>query len=361
MNVNSNQLRILHSVALLPVLFVPSSNAQETSELTEKPVCSINLDRPATMSNIASNALMHKYHKDADKVSGFLDAMRGKYSKGNELAVAVAKEFGVDEQDFFAAMEEYKHINCSHEGGGEEDAGKDAGKKAAEEISQFSEDVLFHVVLHEIGHGLVREFDLPILGNEETLADTFATHYIASRLPPERALRILKARVDSLMIEAREVPREEWTIKGEHNSDARRAYQIAASAIAYDAKAFKSLAAIVDMSESNFRGATDYGSEIHRSWRRILKSLWMPTGEKSTEARVIIEQESKFSDSLSAGKMVGELEDALKSFDWHSQVKLRFASGSGGAGWNRSTRTVTVHDGYIQRFISQGETAGQSD
>ena len=66
------------------------------------------------------------------------------HSKGNELAVAVAKEFGVDEQDFFAAMEEYKHINCSHEGGGEEDAGKDAGKKAAEEISQFSEEVLFH-------------------------------------------------------------------------------------------------------------------------------------------------------------------------------------------------------------------------
>ena len=95
-------------------------------------------------------------------------------------------------------------------------------KAADEVVSQFAEDVLFHVVMHELGHGLVREFDLPILGNEETLADTFATHYIVSRLPSERALQILKARVNSLMFEAREVPRDEWTVKGEHNSDARR-------------------------------------------------------------------------------------------------------------------------------------------
>ena len=229
-------------------------------------------------------------------------------------------------------------------------------KAADEVVSQFAEDVLFHVVMHELGHGLVREFDLPILGNEETLADTFATHYIVSRLPSERALQILKARVNSLMFEAREVPRNEWTVKGEHNSDARRAYQIAASAIAYDSDAFGSLATIVDMDESDVRSATDYGSEIHRSWRRILKPLWMPEGEKSSEARMIVEDESKFSRSLTEGKMVPELEKALKSFDWHSQVKVRFASGSGGAGWSRSARTVTVRDGYVERFNAQGES-----
>jgi hypothetical protein len=63
-----------------------------------------------------------------------------------------------------------------------------------------------------MGHALVREFDVPILGNEETLADAFATHYLTTYLR-DRALAVLDARVRSLMIEASEVPRARWTVK----------------------------------------------------------------------------------------------------------------------------------------------------
>jgi hypothetical protein len=38
-------------------------------------------------------------------------------------------------------------------------------------------------MVHELGHALIREFDLPILGNEETMADAFATHYLTTHLP----------------------------------------------------------------------------------------------------------------------------------------------------------------------------------
>lgn len=318
--------------------------------------CRVDLNKVGQMSDIASNALLLKFHKDEPKVHSYLEAAKRKYTtkerltQGKAFAIATAKEFSIDEKEFFAAIEEYKHVNCGH--------GVDGEARESvndEKISQFAEDVLFHVVMHEIGHGLVREFDLPVLGNEETLADTFATHYIVSQLAPERALRILKARVDSLMFEASEIPRDEWTVEGEHNSDARRAYQIVASAIAYDSGAFGSLAATIGMDQSNVRSAQDYGSEIHRSWRRILKPLWMPDGKQSLEARLVIENNSVFSKALSEGKLSSELEKAIKSFDWHSQVKLRFAEGEGGAGWSRSARTVTVRDGYIQRFNAQGQ------
>lgn len=222
-------------------------------------------------------------------------------------------------------------------------------------ITKFTENVLIHVVLHELGHGLVREFDLPVLGNEETLADAFATHYAVTKMP-DHALDILDARVASLMIEAEEVPRNEWTVKGEHNSDARRAWQIAALAIAHDSQKYAPLAKLVGMSQSDMRKAIDYGSEIHRSWRRILRPLQMPEGQTSNEARMAIDDDSVFAQSIRNGSLPKTIEEIVRSFDWHSQVTIRFSTGDGGAGWSRSKRAVTVNDDYVRRFNLQNAT-----
>ncbi|QEG21233.1 DUF4344 domain-containing metallopeptidase [Mariniblastus fucicola] len=343
--------RVIFCAAIAISFLFAATGLTQKSKSSEAIACRIDLNNVKHMSDIASNALMHEFHIDEPKVFGFLKTARKNHDDGKSLAVATAKEFGIAEADFLAAIEAYKHVNCTHEGGGESKS-EPAGDGT---ISPFAKDVLFHVVVHELGHALVREFDLPVLGNEETLADTFATHYIVSRMPKARASSILKARISSLMIEAEEVPRNEWTVKGEHNSDARRAYQIAATAIAYDSEAFGSLADLVEMTGSEFRGARDYGSELHRSWRRILKPLWMNDGMKSKEARLAIEDDSMFASALESGDFATELEAVLRSFDWHSQVTLRFASGDGGAGWNRSARTITVYDEYVRRFNAQGE------
>jgi len=223
-----------------------------------------------------------------------------------------------------------------------------------DEPGKFAEDVTLHVVLHELGHALVREFDLPVLGNEETLADAFATCFVIRHLP-DRANDVIFARVRSLMIEAAEVSRDEWTIEGEHNNDARRAHQIVALALAADAKAFSSLAKEIGMSEDAIDNAQDYGTEIHRSWRRILQPLMMPTGSLSKEVRLVIDEGSIFATAIKEGGLANDIRIVLQSFDWHSQVSVFFAEGEGGAGWNRSRRTVTVRDGYIKRFAKQGK------
>ena len=334
------------------------ANAQEPSTPNIDSLCDVDLSKPGQMADIISNTLTLVYKNDIVRVQVYLNSAKGKFKTGKELATAAAKKFGIDEKTFLATIEKYKHINCRHEGGGEANA---LNKKIAVnlEVSDFAEEVLVHVVLHELGHGLVREFDLPILGNEETLADTFATHYLVTRMPKERALKVLTARVASLMYEAEEVPRNEWTVKGEHNSDARRAYQIAAAAIAYDYDAYLSLALLVDMDEADIRRARDYGSEIHRSWRRILQPLSMPEGQLSSETRMVVEDDSMFSKAIDKRNLYAEFAAIIKSFDWHSQVTLRIASGDGGAGWSRSSRTITVHDEYIQRFNRQGKAIAE--
>jgi len=333
--------RTLAAVAVL----APTSSAQN-------PVadCSVDLARAGQMKDVVSNALMLGLERPEAAVKEFLVDAEKVYADGPALLKAAASHFKLAEADLATTVERYRHINCGHPIGPLR-AGQTAQSSIA--TTPFAENVTVHVVLHELGHALVREFDLPVLGNEETLADAFATHYLTAHMP-ERAFAVLQARVQSLMTEAAEVPRAEWDVSGEHNSDARRAHQITALAIAADPDKYAALAQVVGMSEGDVRSAKDYGTEIHRSWRRLLAPLWLPADAPVREARVKFDSNDGLLAQLRTSDALSDMTRALKRFDWHSQVTLRFAVGDGGAGWNRSKRTITVHSGYIERFVRQG-------
>jgi hypothetical protein len=87
----------------------------------------------------------------------------------------------------------------------------------------------------------------------------------------------------------------------------------------------------------------------------------MPDGERSQYARVTIDEGSIFAAAIESHKLDKEFAKFLGSFDWHSQVTVHFAGGKGGAGWNRSKRTITVHDEYIHRFNTQGALRSKQD
>lgn len=331
--------------------------------------CDIDLSLPGMMRDVLSNALVLGLGKPEAEVRKFLDATVERAKHGEQLLPPVAKQFAIDEVALKAEVERFRHCNCKHAPvpgqvplpTGLPDAVPAAVEPAVEPavvVTPFARDVLLHVVLHELGHALVREFDLPVLGNEETLADAFATHYLVHHLP-DRAPAVLEARVRSWLIEAAEVPRVEWPIHGEHDHDARRAFCTVALAVAADGKAYAKLAELVGMTEREVRRAKDYGAEVHRSWRRILQPLWMPQGQPSKEARVDCPANDPLFSQLHELGLVEELERAVRRFDWHSQVTVRFAPGDGGAAWSRSTRTVTVQAGYLRRFVAQGQVASQ--
>ena len=317
--------------------------------------CSIDLSVPGQMKDIVSNALLLGLNVPEPGVAAFLVGAEERYATGPELLRAAAEHFKVDEAVLAAEVEKFKHCNCSHGpvvDGAPAPRADGQPRDDGAEVSAFAKDVTLHVVLHELGHALVREFDIPVLGNEETVAEAFATYYLTTYLP-DRAVDVLTARTTSLMIEAGEAAKVDWS--GEHDHDARRAYQIAALAVAADPEKYKAVAAVVGMSEEDIREARDYGAEIRRSWRRVLAPLWMPDGAPSDEARVLYNAESGFIHSLCAGGLASEIESAVKRFDWHSQVTIRFVAGDGGAAWSRSSRTITVHSAYVRRFVEQGD------
>ena len=343
-------------------LVTMSAIAQEQEASVIK--CTVDLARTGSMKDIVSNALMVGLKHPESEVSAFLKGAETRFSTGQKLLKAAAAHFEISEAALTLEVEKFEHCNCEH---GSLVEGQRTlkvkghptalpARERAVEVSKFAKDVTLHVVLHELGHALVREFDLPVLGNEETVADAFATHYLTTYLP-DRAVDVIKARTTSLMIEAREIPREEWSVSGEHNNDARRAFQIAALAVAADPKKYSAVAQIVGMSEQQIKRSIDYGAEIHRSWRRVLGPLWMPHGVASSEGRVVWDPKNPFVKQLCSDGLAEELASVIKRFDWHSQTTIHFVEGDGGASWSRSKRTITVHGEYVRRFVEQGKVA----
>ena len=314
------------------------------------------------MKDIVSNVLLRAEQKPESEVKAFLKDAHRNYATGDDLLKAAADHFKIDQKRFAQLVEHWRHINCKHAaipGYAVPDTALEAttGETLSPvPVSVFAADVTLHVVLHELGHAVIREFDLMVLGNEETMADAFATHLLTEHFP-EHAVRVISARVRSLMIEANEVLRDQWAVRGEHDNDARRAYQIAALAIAADKEKYAGVAEIVGMSKRDIDKACDYGSDIHRAWRRTLSPLMMPAGKVSKEARFRADESTR--PFVDAGKpsLASTIESALQRIDWHSQVTVEFVRDSGGAAWSRSKRTVTVNSEYLQRFIAQGVKA----
>ena len=341
----------------------PPAGVEPKPQLPAMPTCNSDFATPKGIRDTISNVLLRAERRPESEVKAFLrlDAVK-RFATGDELRDAAADHFNIDRKRFETLVEYWRHINCKHAavpGYAVPDAVLEVAAGAALSpvpVSAFAADVTIHVVLHEMGHAVIREFDLMVLGNEETMADAFATHMLTEHFP-EHAARVLSARVTSLMIEADEVPRDQWTVRGEHDSDARRAYQIAALAIAADASKYESVADLVGMSERERKIARDYGSDIHRAWRRTLAPLMMPEGKHSKEARFRADEATREFVDAGDPSLRATVESVLKRIDWHSQVTVDFVGGDGGAAWSRSNRTITVNGEYLRRFITQGVKA----
>src|SRR5690349_24698059 len=96
---------------------------------------------------------------------------------------------------------------------------------------------------HELGHGVIGEFNLPVLGREEDAADAFATLallYVGS----DFAHRVLEDAARGLLtLAARDMKLgHEPAFYDEHGLDQQRAYQIVCFMVGSDPKAFRAVA-----------------------------------------------------------------------------------------------------------------------
>ena len=123
-------------------------------------------------------------------------------------------------------------------------------------VSSFGVNVATHVLYHELAHALIREFHLPVLANEEAMADTFST--VAVTLwHRDSAPSIIHDRVRSWLFEDSQVLPENYDFKGEHLLDIRRAYQAGCLFYGLDPAEFTDHVAFLEFSKHDLAECSD--------------------------------------------------------------------------------------------------------
>jgi Putative metallopeptidase len=141
---------------------------------------------------------------------------------------------------------------------------------------------------HELGHVLIAEMHLPLLGREEDAADTYAalrmltfgTSFSQHELAQAAQGWFLNDRRDQ---EVGEKP----LYYDEHNLSQQRAYQILCLMVGSDPDKFKGLADQVKMPEERQRSCKRDFAKTSEGWQTVLKPWFREPGDPETKIDVI--------------------------------------------------------------------------
>lgn len=213
-------------------------------------------------------------------------------------------------------------------------------------ISEPTENALLHVLAHEIGHAILREFDLPIIGPEEDIADDFATIYIYMTFP-DRAADIIRARALQNMADG-----TQQGMFSEYRNDDQRAGRSVCLLYGQDPERFSDLAAEFGLEGDEAEACQDFAPEVGRSWRRILDNYRMPSDARVTEVGLSV-AESPYAQALANSAFRNDTYTLVSAIDWHSRVTVSLEECDGSSFWSRNGRRMTICSGYIARFEQQ--------
>jgi hypothetical protein len=226
-------------------------------------------------------------------------------------------------------------------------------------------NVLF-VLAHEVGHALIREMELPVLGKEEDAADALAT-VVAVKMASSFADRvIINAARGWFLSDQRDkkdgVPNDYYD---QHGMDLQRAYNIVCMLVGADRKKYESLANEVKLPEERQATCRDDWVNASWSWQQVLK----PHMRKPDEPRTKIEVKynppgADYAALAQIGQKLQILETIATwlsdDFKWKVPVSVEMEiCGESGARWEWKTRRIIVCYEIIREFSQLFRDYGQ--
>ena len=148
----------------------------------------------------------------------------------------------------------------------------DAQARQMESLVEFVVGNMLFVAVHEMGHGLIAEMRLPVLGREEDAADSFAI-VTGINMGTDMSYRVLAEATKGWFLSDKRDTRdgEPMAYYDEHGLNQQRAYQIVCLMVGADPVRFKELADQTKLPEDRRETCRRDYSTAEFSWDFVLK------------------------------------------------------------------------------------------
>jgi hypothetical protein len=210
-------------------------------------------------------------------------------------------------------------------------------------------NILF-VSTHEMGHALISEMDLPVLGREEDAADEFAILTALKHGEKDFSDRVLIESAKGWFMDARRDKKtgDTPTYYDQHGLAEQRGYQIVCLMVGSDPVRFKALADETKLPDDRRRTCGwDYDT-ASRSWEKALAPNLRAAGQPKQKIEVNY-QDGKgtlgfYAQTFRALQFLETIAElAADRFAWRTPIMMEMRTCGGvGARWTIPTRTLHI-------------------
>ena len=204
----------------------------------------------------------------------------------------------------------------------------------------------YHVMMHEMGHLVIDQLRLAILGQEEDAADNFATIALIDE-DTEFADNALANTAHFWFVLSDSQSSDASNYFAEHDLDIQRAYRIVCHLVGVDAEAFDYLAKAADLTPDNYDTCGANFEQTADSWFSTLEAHKPEPGFENQVELVYQEPEAQFETALSILRESLIVEDAIAFINTYvalpNPITIRAAScGEANAFYDSSDVSITM-------------------
>jgi hypothetical protein len=226
---------------------------------------------------------------------------------------------------------------------------KSLSPKFRQQLMEFVAGNLLFVLIHELGHATISEFEIPVLGKEEDAADSFAATRLIT-IGTEFSDEVVVNTAKGWFMADRRDQKEGDPVPyyDEHGLDLQRAYQFVCFLVGSDEDKFRNLASETKLPKERRESCKAEYSRASKAWGAVLKPhLRAPVHPKTKidviygDAKGNLEVIAQAARAMLLLEMVARRES--DQFAWPEPFTMEMQTcGFPNARWDVSTHKLTV-------------------
>ena len=233
-------------------------------------------------------------------------------------------------------------------------------KMSPETKRQLVEFVLgntLFVMAHEMGHALMYEMNMPVLGREEDAADSFAV-VTALKIGTGLSERVLTEAAKGWVLSSKRDKKQGNALAfyDEHGLDLQRSYNVVCMMIGSNPEKYKTLAADTKLPEERQTSCVRDYKTTSWSWEEMLKPHLRAADQPKVKINVEYQDDKKYAAQAKILRDMGLLDilaaHAADRYVWPKPFSMVARScGDPNATWNAGTKTLTLCYELAAEFI----------